>query len=330
MGARARLVRISSSIILVSVVFASPFVGAAAGDDPDAEPLIRQGIELRKQGDDTRAEGYLRRAYDLTKIPRAAAQLGLVEYALGAFAKAERHLSEALAADDAWVEAHRPILEDSRAGVRKHLARVEAAGAPPGAAATINGVERINLPADNVLWVAPGAISVQIDSPGHNPVTRSTDVKAGDHMTLDFHLEPGPPPALPVAPSPSIAESATAGPDASSTERSDAATEGRRPLRIAGIATAAGGVALGVAGVVLYEMAGTKVDHINSGTYDNSDLNYKTYNDTGVALMVTGGTAIAAGAALFIVGKLDDAPRGAGVSLNVARGGAFASLGGSF
>ncbi|MDB4980822.1 MAG: hypothetical protein JWM82_1574, partial [Myxococcales bacterium] len=42
----------------------TPFAEAA---NEDAEGLIRQGIELRRKGDDLRAEGYFKRAYTVAQ-----------------------------------------------------------------------------------------------------------------------------------------------------------------------------------------------------------------------------------------------------------------------
>jgi hypothetical protein len=55
----------------------------AAGAAEDPEALIRQGIELRRAGQDARAEGYFRRTYQLAATSRTAAQLGLCELAVG-------------------------------------------------------------------------------------------------------------------------------------------------------------------------------------------------------------------------------------------------------
>ena len=73
----------------------------AAGEDPEA--LIKQGVELRRQGKDAKAEGYMRRAYQLAATPRTAAQLGLVEVAVKNYLDAEAHLSEALRGKIRWL-----------------------------------------------------------------------------------------------------------------------------------------------------------------------------------------------------------------------------------
>src|SRR6516165_11970694 len=49
----------------------------------EAESLIRQGVELRKEGKDALALPFFEKAYQKSRNPRTAAQLGLGEMALG-------------------------------------------------------------------------------------------------------------------------------------------------------------------------------------------------------------------------------------------------------
>jgi tetratricopeptide (TPR) repeat protein len=110
---------------------------ARGGEAEDPEKLIQQAVELRRKGDNARAYGYLKRAFDLARTPRSAAQLGLVEHALGRYAEAEVHLGEALATSDPWVAENRSRLESSRAFVRSNLGRVEVVGAPDDATVSV-------------------------------------------------------------------------------------------------------------------------------------------------------------------------------------------------
>ena len=77
---------------------------ARAGDSAEAEALIRQGVELRAQKKDERALPLFEKAYQVSRSPRTAGQLGLVEMALGYFVDAEKYLGEAVASPDhPWV-----------------------------------------------------------------------------------------------------------------------------------------------------------------------------------------------------------------------------------
>ena len=61
-----------------------------------AELLIRQGVELRRKGNNRGAVVKFRSAYELSKSARATAQLGLCEQALDIWLEAKQHLSEGL------------------------------------------------------------------------------------------------------------------------------------------------------------------------------------------------------------------------------------------
>ena len=68
------------------------------------EALISEGIALRKRGRHQEALRKFREAHKLEATPRAAAQLGLCEQALGQWVEGEDHLEEALkAAKDPWI-----------------------------------------------------------------------------------------------------------------------------------------------------------------------------------------------------------------------------------
>jgi tetratricopeptide (TPR) repeat protein len=158
------------------MVLGSNLANAAPPESEDFDALIHRGVLLRKEGDDRQAEELFRRAYALAQTPRAAAQLGLVEFALSKFEEAEHHLSESLEAREPWIEAHRKALEDSRTDVRTHLGRVDIVGAPPDARVVFGSGRSIALPANGTLWVAGGPISLRIESSGRNPVSRSADM----------------------------------------------------------------------------------------------------------------------------------------------------------
>ena len=98
---------------------------ARAAQSGEEETLIRHGIELRKAQDDLAARAEFQKAYDLTHSPRAAAQLGLAEFALGRWDDAEGHVSEALRAPkDPWIAKYRAELDRSLATIKAHVARI--------------------------------------------------------------------------------------------------------------------------------------------------------------------------------------------------------------
>ena len=126
-----------------------------------------------------RAEGYFKRAYQIAPTPRAMAQLGLVELALGDFAACERYLSDALADDDAWVRSYQKTIEDSRRTARSHLLQIVVTDAPPGTSATVGKGRHAQLGADGVLWLPPDETTVVFAATGFQPKTTTVHGQAG-------------------------------------------------------------------------------------------------------------------------------------------------------
>jgi hypothetical protein len=295
---------------------------AAPAEDP--ESLIRQGVELRRQGKETRAEGYIRRAYQLAATPRTAAQLGLVELALKNYVDSDTHLSEALRTRDAWVIEHKQILEESRATARKHLLRVELTAAPKGTTYALEGADALALPADGVLWLAPAAASLQLEAVGHKPATIRVDGGAGDtrRVAVDMPtIVERPKAEAPKAVEPPLTVAATATTEASSqgessttltqsttTQAGAPAAPGRR-LRIAGITVGAAGVVLGVVGGVLVSKALSKRDATRSAAngdgsvYDPGNGNWESLRTAGVTCLVGGAVAVMGGVGLYVFGR---------------------------
>ena len=175
-----------------------------AGEEPEA--LIRQGIELRRSGNTSRALGYFKRAYNLAHTPRSAAQLGLCELALKTYVDGEAHLSEALAAHNPWVEENRGTLEKTRSDARGHLGQVDVSGTPAGAVVTVDGRAVGSLPSVTT-WAAPGDSSMTASATGYVAVTRAVKVTAGGHVTEQVDLQP----IAPVTPAIALSSGAGAG-----------------------------------------------------------------------------------------------------------------------
>src|SRR5215470_17665006 len=96
MAATTRLKR-STSIAMLAALAALSAGARAATDADQAEALIREGVQLRAHDKTAAALPVFEKAYQVSRTPRTAAQLGLCELELGSFVAAERHLNEALA-----------------------------------------------------------------------------------------------------------------------------------------------------------------------------------------------------------------------------------------
>jgi len=302
----------NGTALLVAASLLASSVAAAESEEPEA--LIRQGIELRRRGDDARAHGYFKRAYDLSKTPRAAAQLGLVDQAVGRWVEADVLLAEALASNDPWVAQHRATLEDSVKMVHQRLGGILVVGAPGGTTWSDADHPARPLPASGAIWVNPGESTLRFETPGHQVVTKSVKVAAGENVGLKVDFPSAGPPALAAAsatpsgapdaqPADSSATPALSQPAAPPAEGEDTSGRGGR---IAGIAVAGAGVALGVTGFLVRNMATTKLDAIEKAAmkgemYDESTGNWETYERLGIGMLVAGGAALVAGTVIYIV-----------------------------
>jgi hypothetical protein len=159
-------------------------LASAEGED---EELIRGGVDLRRHGNDARALELFQHAYSVRRSPRAAAQMGLAEQALGRWVAAFGHLREGLAAkDDPWIARNRITLSDAAARVAEHVGWLEIVGGSPGAEVRLDGIGRGQLPLNHSLVVTTGSVAIEITVPGRLPVQRTTVVRAGETTRESF------------------------------------------------------------------------------------------------------------------------------------------------
>lgn len=170
--------RLGVTVILVTVlgVGGGPAL-AAGGSDED---LIRQGVESRRKQNDAEALEFFRRAYQLNPSPRAAAQMGWAEIALGRWVDATGHLEEAVAgSSDPWVAKHLATIKESLDRARQRVGELEILGGPPRATIAIEGVVVGTLPLAKPIRVRSGDCRFVVSSPGYETLARTVDVAAG-------------------------------------------------------------------------------------------------------------------------------------------------------
>jgi tetratricopeptide (TPR) repeat protein len=219
-------------------VFLATSIGlgsAPAQAAESAEALIQRGIALRTRGNDFEALPLFQRAHELSPTPRASAQLGLVEQALGRWPEAETHVAKALEARrDSWVEKNRKVLTQSLETIRQQIAVIEISGEPRGAAVSINGRGLGQLPLPAPVRVGAGYIEIELSADSYLPAKRTMTVTGAKAYQLFVKLEK---PALaPSAPPPPVLVT-PAQPPPAAPERSSG-----RGLRIAGLAVGAAGL----------------------------------------------------------------------------------------
>jgi tetratricopeptide (TPR) repeat protein len=168
----------STRVLLVVAVL----LGAAAAQarrPSDADAAIQRGVQLRRQGDDQAGLEQFQRAYELERTPRALAQIGLAQVALGRWVEASDALANALAAaDDPWIQKNRATLERMAGEVGRHIGEIDVDGDPRGAAVSLNGVAAGNLPLR--AKVVAGEVVVSVSAPEHVPLMRTVQGDAGE------------------------------------------------------------------------------------------------------------------------------------------------------
>src|SRR5262245_37948140 len=190
---------------LLTIGLGLPGRPAWAGDSAEAEALIRQGVELRAQKKDERALPLFEKAYQLSRSPRTAGQLGLVEMALGYFVDADKYLSEALASPDhPWVAKNLATLKAQLATAKSQIGELYIVGDPNGAEVLVNGKAVGRLPLSTPIRLDKGRAEVQVRAPGYVATTDTLTMVGGKREDRSYRLQReavavAPPPA-PVQP----------------------------------------------------------------------------------------------------------------------------------
>ena len=206
--------RDSAAGVLIAVIaaLAAPNAWAAEPKATDPEDLIRQGVELRRQGQSEAALPFFKQAYAAARTPRTAGQLGLSEMALGYWLDAERHLGEALdVPTHPWVAKYRKSLTDALAKVRTHIAEISIVGPPAGAEIRVNGHLAGTIPLGHPLRVPEGYLDVDVTAPEHVDGRRTLSVRGGETRELAIVLEASPAAGSTVSPPASVDTKASPG-----------------------------------------------------------------------------------------------------------------------
>jgi hypothetical protein len=173
--------------VIAATLATALFVTAGRATAADASDLIKEGIALRRQGDDAGGLEKFQQAYEAQRTPRTLAQIALAEQALGRWAAAHDHLVAALdARSDPWISRNQATLTRALDAIQPHVGRLEILAAPVGADVRLNGVSCGSLPLPGALTVATGSVMIEIAAPGFHPAQRGTIVRAGQITRESF------------------------------------------------------------------------------------------------------------------------------------------------
>ena len=178
-------------MIMVATLLLSGLSSARAWGADRLDQLIQDGLAARRAHDDQGAYSLLSEAYNLSHAPRAAAQLGFCEQALGRWLDAETHLTEALraSATEAWVVKNRAPIEQSLATVKTQIARIDIVGEPAGAEVSINGGTVGTLPLAAMVRVPAGETEIELRMPGYTRAVRTLRLEGGRYQKITLRAE---------------------------------------------------------------------------------------------------------------------------------------------
>jgi len=172
-------------VALVCAAALSPGITVAA--DSAAENLVREGIALRRKGDDAAALEKFQEAFRLDSSARTMAQIALAEQALGRWVPAHEHLTHSLESkSDPWIKKNRAPLSDALKVISEHVGQLEILGGTPGTEVRINSVSRGQLPLARPLTLATGTVTIDLAAPGFVPLQRSTVIRAHEVLRESF------------------------------------------------------------------------------------------------------------------------------------------------
>jgi tetratricopeptide (TPR) repeat protein len=188
MDSTSRFSRVAAAVLVgFAALIASP--GWAATDAEQAEALIREGVTLRAHDSAAQALPLFEKAFQISRTPRTAAQLGLCELELRSFVAAERHLAEALAAPGhPWVAKNKPALKGALDTAHANIGELALTVSPAGAEVSLN-----HKPVDRALLGAPlrvdgGLVDVEVRAPGYEPAREAVTIAGGKREQRTYVL----------------------------------------------------------------------------------------------------------------------------------------------
>lgn len=339
--------RRTSLLLVLSLTVASS--AAYAQRDP-FEARFEQGRSLRRDHRDAEALTVFQQIYDEGHQSRALAQVGLAEAALGRWADAESHITQALAQPDAWVTQNRSggvALEQQLQRIATHLGSLEVVCDAPGATVWIGDRRMAALPLSRPLRIEVGRVTFEVRAEGFTTSQRVADVVAGglarETVTLSRTL------AVTIATSsnntitlPGSGASATSGATRSTTTPADATTDSGSTLRTLAWVSAGGALLFLAGGGASYAVASSAAERWNDDSQclrpgftreQTCGADQSTAN-TMTALEVVGfigGAALAAtSAVLFVVSRPRERERATALTCGVGVGALGVSCGARF
>jgi hypothetical protein len=167
-------------------------VSPAFAAEPNADALIAQGLELRRQGQAAEALVLFQKAHLLEPTPRTVGQIGLVEASLQHWIDADAHLTSALESPaEPWVSGNRKLLDKALAVARQHIGELVVDG-PSGTHVFVSGRGTKTLPLTSPIRVGEGDVRVSAIAAGYKQLIQVVRIEGGKRTSLKLDLVPYP------------------------------------------------------------------------------------------------------------------------------------------
>jgi len=181
------------SLLVMAAFLTSVAPGHATAQEnacATVECHMQAGLAARQSNRDEDAVTHYQAAYELGHGARALAQLALAEQAIGRWAAANTHLSEALARDDAWIASHREVLESAQQTITSHLGTLIVVSNVQGAVLSLDGVAAGELPLEAPVAAESGTVVLELRADGYVTVQRRAEITAGQLARVNIDLVP--------------------------------------------------------------------------------------------------------------------------------------------
>jgi hypothetical protein len=166
---------------------------AAETNAEHAEALIHQGVELRAHDQTARALPLFEKAYQISRTPRTAAQLGLCELELARYVDAQRHLLEALASPDhPWIAKNRATLVRQLDAAAANIGELALTVSPAEADILLNGKPIDRSLAGPSIRLPKGPVDVEVRAAGYQPAHETITIRGGQREQRTITLPPEP------------------------------------------------------------------------------------------------------------------------------------------
>ncbi len=198
----------TNPIAIVCLVVAAAAPAWSQVNEDKETTLLRKGAELLAQHKDADALAIFEKAFAIQKSPRALAQIGIAEGALGRWLAADEHLAAAIERkDDPWIAKHVAALTQARAVVGEHIGELVVEGNVAGASVLIDDRRMGTLPLPKPLRILAGSAVLAVRAAGYVTVTRPIKVKAGTRnreqvLLIKAPVAESPPPVVVKPPPP--------------------------------------------------------------------------------------------------------------------------------